>query len=260
MSIIDTHAHLNVSDFDIDREAVITRAGDSGVTTIVTVGTDVVSSQQALTLAEKYPRVYVAVGIHPNDAGKAKEADIARLSEMAMHPKVVAIGEIGLDFYRNYSPREAQFQFLRRQLELASQMSLPVIIHARQSTGEIMAVLTGWVKSRVAVSVPPGVIHCFSGDIQVARQYLNLGFYLGFGGYVSYPRSHVPAMIRDLPRDRILVETDCPYLPPQKYRGQRNEPSYITFAVAVIAQALEMTPEAVGEMTTENANRLFKFQ
>jgi TatD DNase family protein len=255
-------------DFDDDRDEVVARAVQAGVSRIITVGTNVASSKQAIALAEKCPQVYAAVGIHPHDALNVTQADITRIAELAKHSKVVALGEMGLDFYRLYSPKDSQFQVLQWQLELATDLGLPVIIHARQATKEMMYVLSEWVKQRGDIpEKPPGVIHCFgyniqsiSDDIKTARHYLGLGFYLAFGGYVSYPRSNAPAVIKELPTDRLLVETDCPFLPPQQYRGKRNEPSYTPIAVKVMADAVGVSIEAMAKLTTENAGRLFKFQ
>ncbi len=258
MNITDTHCHLDESRFDADREMVISRALAAGVTRMVTVGTDIESDKKAIALAEKYPQIHAAVGIHPNESSETNEADFSRLLEMARHSKVVAIGETGLDFYRDTAPREAQIIKFRRHLEIARQTRLPVVIHTRQSTPETYEILKSWVKQEGVSADSPGVIHCFSGDWQAARQFLNLGFYLAFGGYIGYPRSHSPEVIKQVPLDRLLVETDSPFLPPQPYRSQRNEPSYITYTVSVMAQALGKSPEKTAEITTNNAKILFK--
>jgi TatD DNase family protein len=258
LSIVDTHAHLDMKDFDADREAVIARAIEAGVNTILTVGTDVKSSEKAIALAEKHPQIYAAVGIHPHESTNVQKADIARIAELAKRPRVVALGEMGLDFYRNYAPRDKQFQALKWQLELAGKLSLPVIIHARQAVKEMIEILSDWIKNSHAE--PPGVIHCFSENAPTARKYLEMGFYLAFGGYISYPKSHAPEVIKTIPQDRLLVETDCPYLSPQKYRGRRNEPAYTVITVEAMAEILGMSAEAVARQTTENAKQLFKFQ
>jgi TatD DNase family protein len=248
-----------MKEFDSDRDEVIARAVAAGVTKIITVGTDIASSQQAITLAEKYPQLYAAVGVHPHDAGRVKDSYLTQLKELAKHPKVVAIGETGLDFYRNYSPKEAQFSVLRGQLELAAELNLPIIIHARQAAREMVETLSNWVKCHKETSDRPrGVIHCFSEDAQTAQKYLDLGFYISFAGSVSYPQSRAPAVAKTIPIDRILVETDCPFLTPQKYRGKRNEPSYVTLTAGVVAGAVGMPLEQFAERTTENAQRLFK--
>jgi TatD DNase family protein len=257
LSIVDTHAHLDMGDFAVDLNSVIARATESGIDKIITAGTNVKSSEKAIALAEKYPQVYTAVGIHPHETTIVQKADIIQIAELAKHQRVVALGEMGLDFYRNYSPRDKQFQALKWQLELASELSLPTIIHARQSAKEMIEVLSEWIgKSHPE---PPGVIHCFSDGIAIAKKYLDMGFYLAFGGYITYPKSRVPDVVKNIPFDRLLVETDCPFLPPQKYRGKRNEPAYTVITVETIAGILGMTSEAVARQTTDNAKKLFKF-
>jgi TatD DNase family protein len=259
IQLIDTHAHLDMTEFDRDRDEVISRALAAGVTKIITVGTDVTSSGRAISLAEKYPQIYAAVGVHPHDADRAESTFLAQLSELTKHPKVVAIGETGLDFYRNYSSKEAQFNALHGQLELAAELNLPIIIHARQAVREMIETLGDWVKRHKDTSGRPrGVIHCFSENEQIAHKYIDMGFYISFTGYVSYPQSRAPAVAKKLPIDRIMVETDCPFLTPQKYRGKRNEPSYVALTAETLANALGMPLDKFAEQTTENAKRLFK--
>jgi TatD DNase family protein len=259
VSLIDSHAHLDMDEFAPDRDEVIARAGLAGVSKIVTIGIDVESSRKAVAMAEQYPQIYAAVGIHPHEADKATQADISRLRELAGHAKVVAIGEIGLDFYRKYAEKDAQVRLFGRQLDLAADCDLPVIIHARQAASDTIGILTEWVKRQHALSYRPrGVIHCFSEDAAVAKQYLNLGFYISFAGYVSYPNSKATQIAKSVPPDRIMVETDCPFLPPQKYRGQRNESAYVAMTAEILATALGMTPEEFGQRTTENTTRIFR--
>lgn len=257
LSVIDTHAHLDMKDFATDYDAVVARAIDAGVSKILTVGTDVKSSAKAIELSQKHPQIFAAVGIHPHDAANIQKTDINRIAEMVKSPKVVALGEMGLDFYRNYSPREAQLQVLKWQLELAAEVSLPVVIHDRQAASGVQKILAEWVK--LIHPQCPGVIHCFSGDKQTAGRYLDMGFYLAFGGYISYPNSRAPEVIKTVPQDRLLVETDCPFLPPQAYRGKRNEPTYIILTVETLGGILGKSAEAVASQTTENAERVFKF-
>jgi TatD DNase family protein len=258
IQLVDTHSHLDMKDFDPDREQVIARALAAGVTTIITVGTDIDSDRQALALADKHPQVYAAVGLHPHEADRVTEADILQLAELAKHPKVVAIGETGLDFYRNYSTREAQFKIFREQLELAARVRQPIIIHSRQAEPDTVAVLSEWVK-RHSLKLP-GVIHCFSGSAETAEKYLKLGFFISFAGFVTYPNSRAPQIVKTIPIDRIVVETDCPFLTPQFHRGKRNEPAYVRLTAETLATALEVTPEEFSRQTTENAKRLFKFE
>jgi len=255
MNITDTHCHLDEDRFETDREQVISRATAAAVTRLVSVGTDIASDTKTIALAEKYPQIYAVIGIHPHESGKVNEADYSRLVELARHRKVVGIGETGLDFFRNNAAREAQISNFRRHLEIAAELKLPVVIHTRQATADTLAILKPWVHADV-----PGVIHCFSGDWPAAKQFLNLGFYLSFAGYIGYPRSHSPEVIKQTPLEKLLVETDAPFLPPQPYRGQRNEPAYIVETVKVMANVLGKTPEEMAEIATNNARALFKIQ
>lgn len=259
--LVDTHAHLDMPEFDRDREQVIARAVESGVTTIITVGIDPKSSRKAVQLAESHPQILATLGIHPHEAAWVTEKDIAGLAEMAKHPRVVAIGEMGLDYYRHRSPRDAQLRVLKWQLELAREVKLPVIIHCRQADSDMLKVLDEWISSeQPAADRPRGVIHCFNGDKQTAAKYLDMGFYIAFGGYIGYPSSlHLQDTIRSIPQDRLLVETDCPFLPPQLYRGKRNEPSYIPITVKVLAETRRVSTDAIALETTQNAHRLFHF-
>ena len=258
MSIVDTHAHLDADEFGCDRDAVIARATEAGVIRTITCGTTIESSEKAIALAEKYPQVYVAVGIHPQEIADVKRTDIRRIGELAKHPKVVALGEMGLDFHRNVVHRDEQIQGLKWQLELAGELGLPVIIHVRQAKDEMIEILSDWVKK--SHTEAPGVIHCFQENMSTAKTFVEMGFYLAFGGYISYPGSRLAEVINSIPKNRLLVETDCPYLPPQQFRGQRNEPAYVKYTVERMAQILGKTVEDVAEQTTENAIRLFKFQ
>ena len=259
LNLVDTHAHLDMDDFDSDRDDVLLRAQAAGVKKIVTVGIDTASSKKAIELADKYSWIFPAVGVHPHDARTVEWADISRLRELAAHPKVVAIGEIGLDFYRNISPKEKQLQVVNWQLDLAAELNLPVIIHARQAAYEAISVLSEWVKRKSSPTYSPrGVIHCFSENEDVAKQYLKLGFMISFAGYVSYPSSKAASIAKSIPIDRIMVETDSPFLPPQGYRGKRCEPAYVAITASVLANAFGITVEEFALKTTENASRLFK--
>ena len=256
--LVDTHAHLDMSVFDKDRPDVIARARDAYVNDIINVGTNLESSKKAIELAEKYPEILAAVGFHPHDSAKVGKAHIVELSEFANHPKVVAIGEIGLDFYRNYSSRDAQIQTLRLQLDLATQLGLPVIIHCRQAEREMLNILYDWVSSdNSSQKQCPGVIHCFNGGKDTLRQYLDMGFYISLGAYIGYPTSQMHDVILDIPDDRLVVETDCPFLPPQSYRGQRNEPAYVSLTVEVLSKIKSESDEQVVRYTTNNAHCLF---
>jgi TatD DNase family protein len=259
LQLVDTHAHLDMDDFDSDRDEVLSHAQAAGIEKIVTVGIDVASSKKAIELAAKYSWIYPAVGVHPHDAKKVERTDISRLRELAAHPKVVAIGEIGLDFYRNISPKEKQVQVVNWQLDLAAELNLPVIIHARQAVPETLSVLAEWVKRKSSSNYAPrGVVHCFSEDENVAKQYLKLGFMISFAGYVSYPSSKAAMIARSIPVDKIMIETDSPFLPPQGYRGKRCEPAYVAITASVLANSFGMELEEFAHKTSENAARLFK--
>lgn len=249
--LIDTHAHLDLPQFDRDREEVIARARGAGIG-VITVGIDLESSAAAVRLADEYG-VYAAVGIHPHEAKRYSddlEGTLARLEELAQDKRVVALGEMGLDYYRNYSPREAQLKLFRAQLELAAGLGKPVIVHNRQADGDILALLKG-----IGVR---GVVHSFSSPMEVAEELLRLGFYLGFSGPVTFPRAAQRELIRRVPLERVLVETDAPYLTPAPYRGKRNEPAYVRYVAQAIAELRGLAEEKVARQTTENAGRLFE--
>lgn len=255
--MVDTHAHLDFAQFDSDREEVIHRAQKAGVGVIINVGCDLQSSQAAVALAEHYPQIYAAVGYHPHQAAELGEGEMAELAQLASHPKVVALGEMGLDFYRSYAPREVQVRSFQAQLDLARHLGLPVIIHSRQAQEETYRFLEQWARE-FALEHPQGVMHCFSGDLVLAQRYLGLGFLVSLAGPVTYPNAARPvAVAREIPLESIVVETDSPFLPPQSHRGRRNEPAYLGETVAKIATIRGVEPEVVAEATTANAANLF---
>ena len=249
---IDSHAHLNFEAFDADRTAVIQRAIEAGVEKIVVPSVEVESSARAVELAETYPPLYAAVGVHPQDAEKFLEDQIPRFLQWAKHPKVVAIGELGLDFYREYNPRKLQIQVFERFVSLAKETSLPVIIHNRSADTDVLAVL-----SRAEFSTVTGVFHCFSSDLAYAKKVLNLGYFLSFTGIVTFKNSNARDVLRELPLDRLLIETDAPLLAPVPHRGRRNEPAYVRFIAQEFARVKGLALEEVAKVTTQNALRLF---
>jgi len=250
--LIDSHAHLELEDFDEDREQVIERARRSDVAVIVTVGINLADSCRAVEIAEKYEPVYAAVGIHPHDVKEIGQDTYDTLGELARREKVVAYGEIGLDFFRDYAPREMQIRRFGEQLEVAQSLDLPVIIHDRQAHRETMAMLKGW-KGRKR-----GIVHCFSGDYAMASQCIDLGFYISIPGTVTYPKAQeIRDVVKRVPLNALLVETDSPFLPPQSYRGKRNEPAYVTRAAEKIAEIKEITFAEVSAETTRNARDVF---
>lgn len=254
--LVDSHAHIEAGLFAKDRDQVVSRAREAGVGAVVNVGSDLRSSQASIRLAERYGELHAAVGFHPHNAAKLADGDLDKLAQLAQHPKVVAIGEIGLDFHRNLSPREAQVEAFKKQLELADRLGMPVIIHSRNAQDEVLSILTEWA-GHAKRERPLGVLHCFSGDGELGQRYIEMGFLLSIAGPVTYPSSHVVGIAKDIPLEKLLIETDCPFLTPQPYRGKRNEPSYLSFIVEKIAEIRGVPPGVVAERTAENATELF---
>ena len=259
MRLFDSHTHLQFPEFDSDRDAVLSRAWDAGVEAMLLVGTDVASSERALALAEADDRLHAAVGCHPHVAKHFDAAALARLRELASQPHVVAIGEIGLDFYRNRSPRDAQVRVLREQLALAADLGLPVVVHCRDAHEDMYAVLAEWVRglSRGHNEQPIGVMHYFSGDPELAHRCVELGFLISIHTSVTYPNAaERQAVAAQLSLDDLVVETDSPYGAPQSRRGQRGEPADVAEAVAKIAELRSTSAEEVSVRTADNARRL----
>jgi len=252
--VFDTHAHLHFPDFAGDLDAVLARARAAGVTRMLTVGTTVETSRAAIALAAREPDVWATVGIHPHDAAGADAAALAELETLARSPRVVAVGEIGLDFFRNLAPRDAQERALRGQLDLARRLRKPVVIHCRDAHAPMLAIL-----AEERVGEIGGIMHCFSGDTAIAARCLDLGLLISLAGPVTYPNARaLPEVARFVPADRLVVETDCPYLPPQPFRGKRNEPAYIAITVARVAELRGETVEALAPRLAENARDLFR--
>ncbi|NLM51276.1 MAG: TatD family hydrolase [Firmicutes bacterium] len=251
--LTDSHAHLTDKRLQKDIVAVLARAKAVGVDTIINVGCDLPSAQIAVEQAAKYEGVYAAVGIHPHDAKDADERTWEVLRRLALQPKVVALGEMGFDFYYNHSPRKVQEEVFRRQLNLARQLHLPVIIHDREAHEETFAVL----RDEKAADVG-GVLHCFSGDVAFAKKCLDLGFYLSFAGSITFKNpGALPEVARMVPLDRILVETDSPYLAPVPYRGKRNEPAFVKEVALKIADLRGLAFADFARTVSENARTLF---
>jgi len=250
MSLIDSHAHLDFPQFDDDREAVIERAREAGLVAILNAGTSLESSRAALTLAERHDFIYAAVGVHPHDADTLTPDVLSALRALARHPKAVAIGEIGLDYYRDLSPRPVQRRAFGDQLALASELALPVVIHSREAHQDVLAALQGWEGT--------GVLHSYSAGPERLEEALALGFFISISGPVTFRKANllrtVAAMV---PLERLLVETDCPYLTPEPHRGRRNEPAYVRYVARAIAAARGTSEQAVAQVTTDSACRLF---
>ncbi len=252
--LIDSHAHLEMKEFDADRREVIERAGLAGVDCIITVGTNAGLSRKALSIARQYKNIYATVGVHPHDAARAGEKTLDELKTLASDPKVVAYGEIGLDYFRNISPREKQIEMFTRQLELASELKLPVIIHDRDAHEQTLRLVK-------ASSIRSGVFHCFSGDWTMARQCIDLGFFISIPGVVTFDKSGVLRdVVRHAPLDSILLETDCPYLTPAPHRGKRNEPSFIVHTAKKVAEIRGQEWEEVAGAAAANTRKLFRLE
>jgi TatD DNase family protein len=259
----DTHCHLDFERFDPDRDEVIRRAWEAGLVKILNPGIDVETSDKAIRLSAEYPgQIFAAVGVHPNYGQDWMEDTLAALREQTRDANVVAIGEIGLDYYREYTPHDIQRTIFREQLNLAAEANLPVIIHNREATTDLMGILTEWTgelrSTRHPLAERPGVLHSYSDDLETAQQGLAMNFYLGIGGPVTFKNAlDRKEVVRGIPLERILLETDAPYLTPHPHRGQRNEPAYIPLIAAEIAALQTTSPEEVAQITTENANHLF---
>lgn len=248
----DTHCHLNHPDLYPEWQAALFRAQQSGVQRLILIGYDLESSRRAVELSEQSDALYATVGIHPHDAAQCNAHTLQALRELADHPRVVAIGEIGLDFYRNLSPREAQYQAFHAQMQLAHSLNLPIVIHCREAYEEVLSVLAQYPEVR-------GVLHCFSGTAEQAQRGLELGYYLGIGGVATFKSAEMlRAIVQATPRDRLLLETDAPYLAPHPYRGKRNEPAYLPLIAQQVAALWGTTLETVSEITEANAQRLFQ--
>lgn len=284
--MIDSHAHLDFKEFDKDREETIKRFFENGGEKIINVGCDLKSSARSAALAKKYENIFASVGVHPHDAQTVDENTLKKLDELAENDKVVAIGEIGLDYFRNLSPREKQIEAFRAQLELAENHKKPVIIHCRAAYVELIEILKNYqpkADEPRAHKTPiwRGVVHCFLGSWPIAEELLKLGFYIGFTGAITYPKKvkifddpldttrgkplvasevepEIFKVIKNMPIDRILTETDCPYLAPVPHRGKRNEPSHVKYVAEKIAEIKGISVGKVEKATSENAKKLFK--
>ena len=293
MRLVDSHVHLDDPKFDADREAVIERALAAGVERMVAIGTGSgpPDLETAIRQAERYPFILATIGVHPHDASKATDETFARLRDLASHPKVVAIGEIGLDYHYDFSPREVQRSVFLKQLEIAAEADKPIVIHSREAwadTMELVAQVSAacddsvgrapWPAADPLVGLPEhsksrtrgsgadegvrptcrsGIIHCFTGDPQQAREALDLGFHLAFGGVLTFPNATaVREAARITPWDRILLETDCPYLAPVPHRGKRNEPAYVVEVARRLAEVRGSTLDEIADHTTRNFERL----
>ncbi len=269
--LCDTHCHLNFDSFASDLPEVLERARQVGVSRILNPAVDLATSEEIVSLAETVPEVYAAVGVHPNDGGTWRKDTRRALKDLASHPKVAAIGEIGLDYYRDRTPAVQQQHIFAEQLALAAELELPVIVHIRdlnraqpQATADTLVMLAEWTSSLRESGSPlaehPGVLHSFSSGLDAGKKALELGFMLGFTGPVTFHKAvDLHATVTGTPPERILVETDAPFLTPHPYRGQRNEPAFVRFVVDRIAELHNLPIDQIQKMTNENAGRLFRW-
>ena len=252
--MIDSHAHLQFEQYADDLDDVLTRSRDAGVTAVINIGTDLDSSRAAIALAERHPSLYATIGLHPHDASTFTEETSAALAELARHPKVVAIGETGLDFFYGHSPRDTQIDAFRRQLQLAQEARLPVVVHSRDAKEETLRLL------QETTPEARGVLHCFTGDLDMAQRAIVLGFYISFSGIVTFKNAGpLRDVAKALPLERLLIETDCPFLTPEPHRGKRNEPAWVArVADTLAALHAPATLEQIRAATAKNAASLFR--
>jgi len=251
--LVDTHVHLNARQFSDDRDEVIQRAFDAGVSRMVVVGFDEETIRLAMEIVEEHDDIYAAVGWHPVDAIDYKEAHLERLEELSKHPKVVAIGEMGLDYHWDTSPKNVQEQVFRKQIRLAKKVKMPIIIHNREATTDVIRIL-----QEEKVEEIGGIMHCYSGTMEEVQPCLDMNFHISLGGPVTFKNAkEAKEVAKIIPLDKLLVETDAPFLAPHPYRGKRNEPSYVTLVAKEIAQLRGMEYEEVANITTKNALNFF---
>lgn len=251
--IFESHAHYDDERFDNDRDTLLESLPNKGIGYVVNAAADIDSSHRCVELAKKYDYIYAAVGVHPDDVEDMKKEDLDVLTKLAEYEKVVSVGEIGLDYHYENSPREPQKQWFAEQIELAKRLRLPIIVHSREAAKDTMDI----IKSTNAQEIG-GVIHCYSGGMEMAREYIKMGFYIGIGGVVTFKNANkLKEIVRELPIENILVETDCPYLAPVPNRGKRNDSSNLKYIIEMIAELKNMEYEDVEKHTYENAKKLF---
>lgn len=256
--LIDSHAHLDAKAFDPDRNEVIRRAGDAGLRAVITVGVgeSLDEIERAVALAEEHEGIFATIGVHPHDARGIQPEWYARIRELARHPKVVGIGETGLDYHYMHSPRKAQRDAFERFLRMGHETGLPVVIHTREADEETVSILSEAGEERGEPLW--GVLHCFSGDYALARRVLDLGLHISFTGIITFPKAEpLRDVLRKIPVERILLETDCPYLSPVPFRGKRNEPARVVHVAETVAKVCGRPIEEVARITTDNVVRLF---
>ncbi|HEY4566746.1 YchF/TatD family DNA exonuclease [Planococcaceae bacterium Storch 2/2-2] len=252
--LIDTHVHLNADQYEEDVEEVIQRALDKNVKKMIVVGFDTKTIERAMELVEQYPFLYAVIGWHPVDAIDCTKEDLQWIESLAAHPKVVGIGETGLDYHWDKSPKEVQQRLFREQIQLAKRVELPIIIHNRDATADVVKIL-----EEEEAHVTGGIMHCFSGSVETAKQCIDMNFLISLGGPVTFKNAKMPKKVAtEIDLDYLLVETDAPYLTPHPFRGKRNEPHYVTLVAEQIAELKNIPYDEVAKRTTENALKLFK--
>ncbi|WP_276118324.1 TatD family hydrolase [Pararhizobium qamdonense] len=252
--LIDTHCHLDFPDFDAERDAIIARARAAGVGQMITISTRVKKFDTILAIAETYANVFCSVGTHPHNADEELDIEADDLVRLSAHPKVVAIGEAGLDYFYDNAPRDAQATGLRRHIAAARQTQLPLVIHSRSADDDMAAILT----EETGKGAFPFLLHCFSSGPDLAKVGVDLGGYISFSGILTFPKSEeLRAIAKTVPHDRMIVETDAPYLAPKPFRGKRNEPAYVAHTAKVLAETIGVSTDEIAAITTENAFRVF---
>ncbi len=256
--LVDTHAHIQDEQFAQDLDAVLARAAEAGVGDIVCVGYDLASSHAAVAIAERYEQVVATVGVHPNSAAQAERGDFAAIERLARHPRVVGIGETGLDNYRTFTEPRVQREWLALHLALAAELGLPVVVHCRDAEAETAEALTSWAATLARRARPPGVLHCYAWDEQLGNRCLEVGFLVSFAGPLTFKREgHLVEAARRTPSERIVVETDAPYLAPVPRRGRRNEPALVRLTFERLAEIRGADPTEFANQIAQNAQRLF---
>lgn len=254
--LFDTHVHLNADQFEEDVVEVINRAKENGIEWMTVVGFDRPTIKKAMKLAETYEFIYASVGWHPVDAIDMTEEDLSWIEELASHPKVVAIGEMGLDYYWDKSPKEVQKEVFRKQIQLAKRVDLPIVIHNRDATQDVVDILREENASEVG-----GIMHCYGGSVEIAKECIDMNFMISLGGPVTFKNAKKPKEVAaEIPLEHLLIETDAPFLAPHPHRGKRNEPAYVKLVAEQIAELKGITVEEVGNKTTENAKKIFKIE
>lgn len=254
---IDSHAHLDDDRFDDDREILIESLRANNIDLVFNIGADIKTSKASVELAKKYDHIYAVVGIHPHDAEDAEDNYLDILRELSLEEKVVAIGEIGLDFYYDNSPRDIQRKVFKEQLKLAKELNLPVVIHTRDASQETFDIL----KEAGKDGSLRGIMHCYSGSVEMAKEYIKLGFYISFAGPVTFKNARIPKEVaKEIPLDRLLIETDSPYLTPEPYRGKRNDPTHVRYVAEKIAELKNIKYDEIVKATNENTKKLFNIK